>query len=70
MILEPGKSAPQVFVEMDAELESNKAIDKAQQDQIDSLMASQKFMFVLLIINAVGSLFQIFESLTVWFRLK
>ena len=53
-----------------AALDENAKVDAKQQNQIDSLVESRLLMFVMLVIGAVGSLFQIWESITVWLRLK
>lgn len=54
----------------EAALEANKITDAAQQKSIDKLENSQFWMMLMLAINTLASLAQIWESITVWMRLK
>lgn len=51
-------------------LNANDQTDAAQQKSIDKLEKSQFWMMLMLAINTLASLAQIWEATTVWFRLK
>lgn len=46
------------------------ATDTRQQSQIDGLERREWLLTICAVIGAVGSVFQVLEAVTIWWRLK
>lgn len=56
--------------QQDAELLRNAIVDAQQSTAIEKLQRSSGFMMLMLIINTIAALAQIWESITVFMRLR